>query len=163
MGKQFLLNGENPSGVRFANSPGFRQVAKRGAKRAGLAFERDCHDKLGQWYDTYMPGPWFQFYASGRTRHAQPDGLIFDFSKREIILVEIKLSHCARAFRQLELLYGPLVSAIFPDWSIRRFEVCRHFDPAVRLPSKLGEVGILRSGFERRGRSDATNVVVARP
>lgn len=50
--------------------------------------------------------------------------------------MEIKLQHTPNAWWQLEMLYLPVLSAIFPsgDWEYALVEVVKWFDPSVSFP-----------------------------
>lgn len=135
----------NPGFVRFCAAPDFTR-AKKGpltpARRAGLVYEQKAAAAVSAIIEDlpaspdytfrWMIGPWVEYFnkgASHRKRHAQPDGLLFDLGRNRLTIIEIKLSHSTRAYRQLFNLYHPLMCCLFPDMDIHLLEICSRFDP----------------------------------
>ena len=86
---------------------------------------------------TLYPAPWIAFATvrEASFRHCQPDFLLE--TPDAILLCEIKLSHTLDAFWQLEHLYGPVVSQLFPEKLLRKIEITRSFDPAILFPKPM--------------------------
>lgn len=116
----------------------------RGAKAAGLAYERKVHRHLREVYSPeaggplYAPAQWIEFVERGSTsrrRWAQPDGLLVNLDKGLVTIVETKLRHTDRAWWWLRQIYLPLLRHIFPaGWTFALLEVVRYYDPAVHFP-----------------------------
>ena len=133
---------KNAVSPRFCEPPSFATgVAKRGGrgKRAeGVRYESKVQEHLCDFYgDAYLPGPWLQFYDPDQ-RICQPDGILFDFERGVITLIEIKLRHCTDAYWQLRKLYQPVLRGMFPAslWDIRCIEIVRWYDPCVVWPER---------------------------
>lgn len=136
-------------------TPGYRA----GARGRGVAYERKAQKELQRrWGDFYLPSPWIVWADhSGQPSWAQPDGLLFDFRRGRITIIEIKLRHTTESYWQLRYLYLPLVEKIFPPqahWKIFTLEMCRWYDSKVIYPGhhrlcpepshlQLHEVGVL--------------------
>jgi len=105
----------------------------RGAKRAGLLFERKVIDVLAAIYGTsFTPAPTIQYSFRGKPKAAILDGLLR--LEHEVLIIEVKLAHTERVWEQLMLRYLPLVRALEKGRQIRTIEICRSYDPAVVLP-----------------------------
>lgn len=100
----------------------------------------------------YVPSPWFRYCTHNHPHwhYCQPDGLILDFNRNLIIVVEIKLGHSPRAWRQLRTLYEPVVRFVFGSkWQYAVCEVTSYHDPATVFPERLHHItrfSSLRSG-----------------
>lgn len=79
-----------------------------------------------------------EFTEAGRRapRLCQPDGLIFNFHRGTIVIVEFKLRHTSEAYYQLTQLYAPVLSHLFPRplWRLGLCEVVRWYDPSTIFP-----------------------------
>ena len=109
----------------------------QGAKARGVNYETKVQDHLSSLLpDTYVASPWFEFTSAEnpRPRLCQADGFSIDIARGEILLVEVKLKHCALAWWQLHHLYAPVVQWLWPGWTIKTVEVVKWFDPATRTP-----------------------------
>jgi len=119
-------------------SPIVRSAARpRGAKRAGLLFERKVIDVLAAIYGTsFTPAPTIQYSFRGKPKAAILDGLLRIVGPEgpETIIVEVKLAHTERVWDQLMGRYLPLVRALESGRRIRTVEICRSYDPAIVLP-----------------------------
>ena len=123
--------------ARFSDEepPFLNRPARHGRKQQGILYEQRCHAYLGERYSVhFLSAPWIIFEDALGLRWCQPDGIIFDVRPGRIICTEIKLRHCSEAYFQLFELYIPVLSVIFPKWSIRGCEVCRWFDPKEPTP-----------------------------
>lgn len=126
------------------------------AQAAGIRYERKVFARL----DRTFPGRFishlpFRFKSDlcGWKEKAIPDGLIISKAPGEaprVTVVEVKLRHCVDAWHQLLKVYLPIVQVAFPACRIKVLEVCKWYDPSVRLPGDFELVRDLE-GFERRG------------
>jgi len=140
--------GFRPSGrigaVRWhTGTPNFAKGNTGGsaAQRAGISFENKVQRRLIDFHDNYWPGPWITFSAPAPgnlgTRWCQPDGLVVDLRRGFCTIVEIKISHTADAWWQLERLYRPVVSKLMGEnWEIRTVEICKYYDVETVLPER---------------------------
>lgn len=122
-----------------------KQRIGKGAKADGIRYEKKAQQKLQEMYGgSYLASPWFSYRKTpnGRLCIRQPDGLVFDFHRGIIFIVEIKLRHTADAWTQIRRVYEPLVRAAFPRhlWEIRVCEVVRWFDPHTYFPEDISMV-----------------------
>lgn len=125
-------------------TPSFAQAHRRarGAKGQGLRFERSVQAHFGNLFDHYVPGPWFAYrtrYRPGVWNYAQPDGLLFDFQKGLLTIVEIKYSHTPDAYFQLVDKYLPLMRQWLDPklWSFATCEVVYWYDKATSFPCEI--------------------------
>jgi hypothetical protein len=139
----YLPKGEIRSAWRSAEAPYSGPRRPRGAKKAGMIYQR----KVEAWPGWTGVGgielsPWFCFTDGSRERHyCQPDLLIFH--KDLLIVGEIKIRWTADAWWQLRKLYLPVLSKVFPGRILAPLCVCRSFDPAVVFP----EPAVLRGSI----------------
>ena len=122
----------------MSRAPDFvRRGSRAGAKGRGIRYEERTQSVLDRLYaERYVPGPWIHFSADDTSpRWCQPDGLLFDIDRGEIVIVEIKYNHTAIAYWKLFNLYQPVVSAIFgTQWTYICAEVVKWYDRAVYGP-----------------------------
>lgn len=147
----------------LAEPPSFVGKPKiQGAMGRGILYERKVHDILeGLYGSNYVASPWFLFSegVNLRPRHCQPDGILFDFYRGLIVIVEIKYNHCALAWWQLYTLYLPVVRKVFgPTWNYACCEVVKWYDPATVVPRKAH----LQKNIEF-SRSDVWSVNICNP
>lgn len=135
------------SGVTFAsfteNRPKFTETSPSSFTRAqkeGLRYEKKAHEYLkdllvdsqDQNYELKI-SPWIMFKTKQdpfqRIRFCQPDAVLISSDSSRIILCEIKYQHTNEAWKQLRLLYEPVLKFIYPLSSIACVEICRWFDP----------------------------------
>jgi hypothetical protein len=110
--------------------------SRRGAKGAGVRYERKVHRQLELKYEfSYFPSVWLRYVDEGRIFYCQPDGLLFLHSLRRLVVVEAKIKHCPEAYDQITKLYMPVLSKIFPRWKLAACEVVRWYDAAVDFPA----------------------------
>lgn len=77
----------------------------------------------------FRAGPWLRYCgAAPRSipRYCRPDALIFNHSSQHCTIVEIKLSHCERAWWQLWKLYHPVLRAALPEFRFSCVELVRY-------------------------------------
>ena len=126
----------------LAEPPSFikehRMKSRRGAKGRGIRYEKKIQSILDERFGSnYIPGPWVLFSEGSdiRPRYCQPDGILIDFYRGRIIIVEIKYNHCELAWWQLYMLYLPVIRKIFgPNWTYSCCEVVKWFDPLTKVP-----------------------------
>lgn len=97
-----------------------------GTRKAGVTYEKNVHKLLTRLYgDMYVQSPWLRFRSveSDRWRWCQPDGMILDYSRGIITVVEVKLRHTHQAWWQLKHLYLPVLRRLFPK-RLWRFQLC---------------------------------------
>lgn len=112
----------------FSEEPSFkRRVSRKGAKGAGLAYEKKVHEKLtDQFGGVYLASPWIKYCEEGRgSKYCQPDGLVFDVNAGVILVVECKLSFTSDAYFQMAHKYVPILEAMFPEWEVHGVQVCK--------------------------------------
>jgi hypothetical protein len=68
-------------------------------------------------------------------RWIQPDGLILDFIKSRITILEIKIKHTWAAYFTLRRLYEPVIRRVFGTaWKYAVCEVVRWYDGSLPWP-----------------------------
>lgn len=118
--------------------PWGRSPRARGAKAAGLRFEREVAAALPR----AIHGQWFRFEDANGVGYAQPD-LLLGLGSRVVAILECKYSWVPEGHSQMELLYVPIVQkALRPD-VLLLVQVCRNLRPgangAARVCGTLGE------------------------
>ena len=114
------------------------------AQRLGLKYEKDVCSELLTTLDpvkgSLLFQPAFRFNA-GRAfdEHAIPD-IVYLAPSNVITIFEIKLKHTADAWYQLRKLYRPIVAKAYPGHAINLCEVCKWYDPSIKL---IGETEIV--------------------
>jgi len=123
----------------FVTEPTFRKRKYTGRRLEGVRYERRVHEHLAQAYgDRYVPSPWLRFLGETGWRFCQPDGLLFDFPRGRITVVEVKYQHTADAWWQVRHLYLPVLQKLFPPhlWAFDFCEVVKWYDPATLFPER---------------------------
>lgn len=121
-----ILRAESVEGTRF--------VPKRStpAQKAGLAYERRVAERLEKDFGfRFQREPCYAYQTASKRGRCYPDALLC-FGDRMVVL-EIKLSHCAGAWKQLRKLYQPVVS-LAHGLPVQVVEIARSYDPDVSLP-----------------------------
>lgn len=128
-------------GVEFASfsaKPQAQRVAgpsQTSSQRSGLRWEDTTHTMLRQAWErpgvNYFPGPWISFKDKSGMRVCQPDALLLTNSW--LLIIEMKLTHTARAWWQLEKLYRPVCEKLV-TCPIFTLEVCKQGDPMLSFP-----------------------------
>src|SRR5688500_14532307 len=79
------------------------------APRRGVKYEQKVHDRLAALFGVrYTPSQWIQYGADGRVSWIQIDGILVLDNPGRICLLEVKYSHTAEAYWQLENCYLPI-------------------------------------------------------
>ncbi len=109
------------------------------AMAAGMRYEARAHGYLLSTFPgrlepglavAYAPGMWIRFLADDRHGWCQPDGLLIDFDRSLVTIIEIKLRHTTNAWWALRRLYEPLIRHLFgTSWRYAVCEVCRWYSP----------------------------------
>lgn len=140
--------------AQFCAAPALRRKRYTGRRLAGVQYEKKVHAYLDSLYGfRYIPNPWLKFFADGKWRWCQPDGLLFDLARGRITVVEVKYQHTSDAWWQLRHLYEPVLSAIFPArlWAFDLCEVVKWYDPETAFPEKTvlaAEPAMLHPAFK---------------
>lgn len=152
------------SSAILLGTPSFVRPGKaRGAKAAGLRYERKILDAFSAEHLHFIRSPWFRYTLrtmAGRHYYAQPDGLFVDVARGRITIVEIKYQHVVDAYFQLIDKYIPIVRKFFGDelWQYSVLEVVQWFDPHVQFPAKPFLVDTFQDA-----RPGTFNVLIAQP
>jgi hypothetical protein len=127
--------------------PTFVQAHRaRGRKGMGLRYERKVHNHFEQQFGAlYVPSVWFAYRRLSSPKiinYAQPDGILFDFEKGIITIIEVKYNHTADAYFQLYDKYLPLLDKWIhaKERGLWRFSVCEvvyWYDKFVEFPCKV--------------------------
>lgn len=107
------------------------------AQRKGLAYERKVQRFFEEKYGlSYFPSLWFIYGTDECAKYCQLDGLLLDEYRRLATIVEIKLSHTATAYWQMQNLYVPVLRTWLRQhsWKIATLEVVKWYDPSVQCP-----------------------------
>jgi hypothetical protein len=153
--------------ARFVKRPDWlpRNDVRTGARAAGERYERAVHAALLKRYPgQYVEGPWIAYRCNergSRLNFCQPDGLYFDIQRGLIVIIEVKLKHGVKAYKQLHDLYLPVIRHIFEDFEIRLIEVVKWFDPAIKTGNFLGLCSTIHECAPLR--ADMYNVHILRP
>lgn len=102
-----------------------RKRIGRGAKAAGLRYEKCVGEELARRGLTVVRGPWIKFHDINGQGFAQPDFIIQD-SETHWAILEVKLSQTKTAFEQLFSLYLPLLTFLHPGVKFVPLQVCKN-------------------------------------
>jgi hypothetical protein len=121
-------------------APSFANLKPTSARaRLGVKYEQKVHARLEDLFGLeYNPSQWFAYGYRGETKYCQLDGLLFSEVRKLLILLEVKYSHTADAYWQVENLYLPVVRKWMQDsgYRIATVEVVKWYDPNVAFPRK---------------------------
>lgn len=140
--------------AEFTEPPALKKRRYTGRRLQGIRYERAAHEYLSFRYgDTYVASPWIKFFAEGRWRWCQPDGLLFRPREGRIIIVEVKYQHTPDAWWQVRHLYQPVLEFMLPRglWTYEVCEIVKWYDPAVVFPERVvlaGEVDMKHKDFK---------------
>jgi len=95
--------------------PGFGKAKLTPIQQKGIRYEKKVGKELKARFPEarILSGQWIKFWDLGGVGFAQPDHVLLLGGRG--LIVEAKLSHTDQAREQLELLYAPLCSAIWPE------------------------------------------------
>lgn len=140
--------------AEFTDAPALKRHRYTGRRLQGVLYERAVHEYLAFRYgDFYLASPWLKFFAEGKWRWCQPDGLLFVPEQGRLVVVECKYQHTTDAWWQVRHLYQPVLEHIFPRdlWTYEVCEVVKWYDPAVLFPERVvlaGEVDMKHKDFK---------------
>ena len=137
---------------QLEGKPGFITRGRaRGRFAVGIRYEKSGQE----WLELaalrrklhYDNGPWFEFGTDTGKRWCQPDALVVDKARKQILIVEFKYQHTSDAWFQLRQLYLPVVKAAYPGWTFGLVEVVHYFDPSTLWPERVNCVATLDQCF----------------
>jgi hypothetical protein len=148
MSRNYQLTGSVVWSGLLAQPPAFARASRlprNAARKLGVKYELQVQEYLDRAYPgQYVPSPWLAYRVSGesQTRYCQPDGLLFDWPRHSILVVEIKYQHTADAFEQVQGLYLPVLQNLFQrcGFQFRRCEIVKWYDPARYFPCPVAMV-----------------------
>lgn len=112
------------------------------AQVQGLRYERHATRMLEEAFEFIVPQLGFRYYEPNSAGFwCWTDACIFSSDMKVVTVCEIKWHHTADAWVQLRELYVPVVTAAFPGRRVQALEVCKFYDPAVRLPGRIKLAG----------------------
>jgi hypothetical protein len=128
---------------------------RRGAKGLGVRFEKRALQIPSPHASEALQcrlisGPILEFTQGSKPQRAIPDALLFSADWNSICVIECKLRHTADAFYQLQAFYLPILSRIFPSFRVCTLELCKFYDPGVRLPRSVAFVNTFDEAFTIR-------------
>lgn len=138
----------------FALPPALRKRRYTGRRLQGVRYEKLVQEYLhGLYGDCYIPNPWLKFFTGGAWRWCQPDGILFDFKRGILTIVEVKYQHTSDAWWQVRQLYQPVLEHLFPTrlWQYQFCEIVKWYDPATLFPEPTvlaAEPGMRHSAFK---------------
>lgn len=133
------IQGTLAAAKRLSARPTFLPAVRRrkGAKAAGLAYERSIADALAR---LAAHGPWFEFTDSRGTGWCQPDFILPRKELGSAFVLEAKYTWVPEAKSKLQGLYLPVVAKAF---KIKAFGIviCKNLEPGCkdRVVSTLEE------------------------
>lgn len=109
---------------------------RNAARNLGCKFEARVLKSLKLEYPTLETQPHFRFELSGKSPESCfPDALL-RLGPAHLLLVEVKLRHTYDGYAQLTRLYLPVVQHAYPRTKVSRLEICKSYDPTVKLPEQ---------------------------
>lgn len=122
------------------------------SQRAGRRFENKVAKKIESLLGgrfLFSRGQWISFQDENGFGMAQPDIYLRD--EERIILLEVKLTQTATAWRQMEELYVPLLHMVFPGaWRVCTVQVCSRIKKMPQAGAMLGVEEVFE--LNRKGR-----------
>ncbi len=122
--------------VELSSRPNHKPRKYKGAAARGIAFEKSAgkwaRKQLAPNVKSWHPGQWFSFSDINGFGYAQTDYLAVQ--EHILWIFECKLTYHPVAVSQLNDLYGPLCSEIWPDLTQIRVVIARHLIPDSGLP-----------------------------
>lgn len=128
---RFISEGRDKS----VRSSSFTRQQREGLRyeRRAIEYLRELNEKHAERGFAFFPSPWIMFKSKGssssQARFCQPDTFLLNEAEGKIILFEIKLQHTNTAWRQIRLLYEPVLRVIYPSFEIASIELCKWLDP----------------------------------
>ena len=91
----------------------------------GLKYEGEVKQHLKEIFDRETKiflGPWIRYFDGLKWRFAQPDVVLFN---EHLVIGEIKLTWRPGAVRKLANLYEPLCRKVWPDYQVKKVQICK--------------------------------------
>ncbi len=113
--------------VEFAKKAPFPKARARGSKGKGIAYEKQVLKPLQKFFgpDTKVRhNEWLAFEDDNGPGFALPDYFVLEPGL--LWIFEVKYTHTLNAALQLQGLYGPLLTRLFPGRIVVKVEVCRN-------------------------------------
>lgn len=148
MQRDFKLPGEVVWSGLMAEPPQFARASRlprNQARKNGVKYERTAQEYLLRaFHGRYLPSPWLAFRVRNESRHrfCQPDGLVFDWQRHVLLVLEIKYQHTEEAWHQVHDLYLPVLRHLFRNcrFQYRACEVVKWYNPAAYFPAPIALV-----------------------
>lgn len=116
-------------GLRSATTGIKPEKYRKSVNQAGAKYERECFGKLkkNKWFSEnqkkfdleIIKSPWYIWCdKNGKYAGAEPDGLILNHTDKILLIVEIKSWNVAEGVSDINRLYLPLISHLYPDYTI---------------------------------------------
>lgn len=114
-----------------------RKSRVRGAKAAGLSYEKKFCLEVGKRFPEAVRGQWFRFRDVNGWGYCQPDCILV--RENAVLVLECKLTDTEQARRQLSRLYFPILSHVYglPTLGI---VVVKHLTRVTRVESVFGSL-----------------------
>jgi len=93
----------------------------------GLTYEKQVKDYLVELFDEdqVVLGPWIKYFDGLKWRWAQPDVVLLPRKTRRLVIGEVKLTWRPGAVRKLQQLYEPLCRKLWPEYEVKRAQICK--------------------------------------
>tara|TARA_R110000824_G_scaffold21202_2_gene79356 strand:- start:366 stop:842 length:477 start_codon:yes stop_codon:yes gene_type:complete len=97
------------------------------AMRKGLDYEKKVKEYLLELFDLdqVVLGPWIRYDDGLKWRWAQPDIVLIPREAQHLVIGEVKLTWRPAAVRKLENLYEPLCRKVWPNYQVKKAQICR--------------------------------------
>lgn len=102
----------------------------------GLRYEAQVLRLLEDRFPLAVSHLGFRYVSDGRSYTCWPDAIVFNERLKIINVVEVKWRHTVDAWVHFKELYLPVIKKAFPSCSVHAIEVCKAYDPNVRLPGQ---------------------------
>ena len=136
--------------IEFDQKPPQPKVTQAAAKQ-GLRFEAKVLSALAaDCGPRFLPSPCFSFQVNSKRGRAIPDGLLLSQDQTTATIVEIKLRHSGDAWWQLTRFYHPIAQEALRGLRVVLLEICKHYDPSVKLPRPVAFVDTVDEAAEIR-------------
>lgn len=125
------------------------------AQNAGLRYERKVLDHLAEVLPLFLDHLSFSYTSDWVDERCIPDGIALSSSRPHLLtVIEVKHRHTADGWFQLTHSYLPVVKRAFPHHQIQLLEVCKSYDPGIKLPEPISLVEdlpkVVNQGLDNR-------------
>lgn len=116
------------SSVLLESAPHFiRKVKHRGARLAGIVYEKKVAQRLQDMYGPrVLHNPWFKYIDKRGEGWCCADILILPEKDEPLIIGECKLTSTKKAFKQLKNFYVPVSRLVWPQYEIRAIQIAKN-------------------------------------